>query len=263
MIDWIINYPQDAFMLAWTMALKPCVIVGCIVFAFAFIISRVKKANKKSMVVISIVATLLISLVITGVRVYGYFNPALITDPGHENYSAHFNDVQRVQIKAAERYGINPLKDRQAAEKAINENALTQIRSNGVLQLAPMGHSIPYLTESAAELLNTIGENFQDSLSSKNMSSHKIVVTSILRTDADVEQLMKRNNVAVRNSAHRYATTFDISYTKFIPDGISSNSSRSELKKELAEVLRDLRDDKQCYVKYEKSQNCFHITVRK
>ena len=111
--------------------------------------------------------------------------------------------------------------------------------------------------------MSDIGKSFRDSLKARGLGNHKIVVTSILRTDADVEKLMKRNSIAVKNSAHRHATTFDISYTRFIPDGLFVNVDSGELKKVLAEVLTDLRNDKRCYVKYEKSQNCFHITVRK
>ena len=194
---------------------------------------------------------------------YSYLNPSLATDPGHENYSAHFNDVQSVQIKAARKYGIEPIKDRSEAEKAIDNHALVHLRSCKNYQLAPMGHSIPYLTKNGADILNTIGQNFRDSLASKKLAPHKMVVTSVLRTDKDVENLMKHNKVAVKNSAHRYATTFDISYTNFINDGLAASTDRNVLKKVLAEVLRDLRDDKQLYVKYERSQNCFHITVRK
>jgi adenylosuccinate lyase len=95
------------------------------------------------------------------------------------------------------------------------------------------------------------------------MTTHKIVVTSLLRTDADIEKLMRQNSVAVKNSAHRHATTFDISYTRFVPASITTNANPHEMKKVLAEVLRDLRDAKLCYVKYEKSQNCFHITSRR
>lgn len=206
---------------------------------------------------------LLSFVLVAGIRIHAYLNPKLNTQNGQENYAAHFNDVQRIQIAAAQKFGMHPLKDRAEAMSRLKEYNLHHIRSNKNYQLAPMHHSIPYLTNNASALLNTIGENFRDSLASKNLSAYKIVVTSILRTDADVERLMKKNTVAVKNSAHRYATTFDISYVQFVPVGISNDVSRIELKKVLAEVLRDLRSQKECYVKYEQSQHCFHITSRK
>ena len=171
--------------------------------------------------------------------------------------------MQNVQILAARRYGISPLKNRNEATTSIESGELVKITSTRNYQLAPMGHSIPYLTKNSAELLNKIGENFRDSLKSKGLCEYKILVTSLLRTDKDVELLMKKNSVAVRNSAHRHATTFDISYRNFVPVGLFNNTDDGELKKVLAEVLRDLRNEKLCYVRYESSQSCFHITTRK
>ena len=68
-------------------------------------------------------------------------------------------------------------------------------------------------------------------MDSKGLCDHKIVVTSILRTDEDVERLMKRNNVAVKNSAHRYATTFDVSYRNFVPVGLNLKRIGENLKR--------------------------------
>lgn len=250
-------------MLLWTVVMKPCFMTCLIILLIALLISKKNLISKKCLRWSTFFIMLFTILIISGIRVYSYLNPSLATDPGHENYSAHFNDVQSVQIKAARKYGIEPIKDRSEAEKAIDNHALVHLRSCKNYQLAPMGHSIPYLTKNGADILNTIGQNFRDSLASKKLAPHKMVVTSVLRTDKDVENLMKHNKVAVKNSAHRYATTFDISYTNFINDGLAASTDRNVLKKVLAEVLRDLRDDKQLYVKYERSQNCFHITVRK
>ena len=260
-MSWIINNPWDAFILLWAVIIKPVLVASTGVLLFFIALTKYRKVNKKTIIWGSIVLVIITSLMVTGIRLYGYFNPVLNTQDGHENYVAHFNDVQKRQIAAAQKYGIVPLKDREEAEKHLQEFNLEHIKSNKNYQLVPMGHSIPYLTKNASILLNKIGENFRDSLASKNMPSHKIVVTSILRTDADVDKLMKVNSVAVENSAHRYATTFDISHSQFVPLGLATETTKSDLKKVLAEVLRDLRNEKECYVKYEKS--CFHITTRR
>lgn len=262
-MNWIISNPYDVFVLAWNIALKYCVILCGIIAALAFLISRFKKTNKGKIIRKSICLMLLVSGAICGSRVYRYLNTDLNSGPDHEYYASHFNDIQKTQIVAARKYGIMPLKDRLEAKRLIEEGQLKHIRSCKDYQLAPMGHSIAYLTHNAAELLTDIGKNFRDSLEAKGMARHKIVVTSILRTDADVEKLMERNSVAVKNSAHRHATTFDISCTQFVPAGFIESADSGELKRVLAEVLSDLRKDKRCYVKYEKSQNCFHITVRR
>jgi hypothetical protein len=183
-------------------------------------------------------------------------------EPYHEKYSEYFNDMQQEQITAARKYGIKPIKDREAAKNIIKQENLVEIKICRDYKVAQLRNSIPYLTEDAARLLEMIGENFRDSLKAKGIDRHRIIVTSVLRTEEDVQRLMDHNTVAVKNSAHRHATTFDISYKTFEPGLLTSETYKGELKKTLAEVLRDLRKDKLCYVRYEIKPGCFHITVR-
>ena len=125
-------------------------------------------------------------------------------------------------------------------------------------------HSSPYLVKDAADLLYEIGANFQDSLRNKHLPAYRVVVTSVLRTDADVKSLSKRNINASERSVHCYGTTFDISYKRFVKIDENSEDARDvDLIAVLAEVLRDLKKAGRCYVKYEIKQACFHITARK
>ena len=84
----------------------------------------------------------------------------------------------------------------------------------------------------------------------------------------NIKKLQKSGNPnAIKNSAHCYATTFDIAYAYYdkswFKDFRFCKSVEPEtLKKVLGEVLRDLRKQKKCYVKYEVKQRCFHITTR-
>ena len=183
------------------------------------------------------------------------------------NYATLFNDQNGVQLKAAAQFGIKqPLKNRDAADDV--KDGLIRIRDNSHYTIAKLTHSIPYLTDGAAELLDMIGKNFLDSLESKGLNPNKIIVTSVLRTLEDIKKLQKSGNPnAVKNSAHCYATTFDITYARF--DKIMFKNFRlcesvepELLKKVLGEVLRDLRNQNKCYVKYEVRQRCFHITTR-
>ena len=262
-MNWIISNPIDALQLGWDIAIKPCLLIVASI-SLLWLISAMKCKGKRKLIRRLCLSAMAISIIAVGTaRVYQYAFPDLHTEPGHENYSAYFNDMQKRQIGAAQKYGIAPIKDRAAAEETIKSGSLVKVTSCRDYQLAPMGHSIPYLTENAVDILSEIGRSFRDSLDSKGLCDHKIVVTSILRTDEDVERLMKMNNVAVKNSAHRYATTFDISYRNFVPVGLNLNTDRGDLKKVLAEVLRDLRNEKLCYVRYETSQSCFHITTRR
>lgn len=102
-----------------------------------------------------------------------------------------------------------------------------------------------------------------DSLKAKGLPDHKIVVTSILRTKADVDKLQKSNSIAVTNSCRCYGTTFDISYTQFERVALGKSMAQEDLKKVLGEVLKDQRKAGAIYVKHEVSQPCFHITSRK
>ena len=183
------------------------------------------------------------------------------------NYATLFNDQNGVQLKAAAQFGIKqPLKNRDAAEDV--KDGLVRIKDNSHYSIAKLTQSIPYLIDGAAELLDMIGKNFLDSLENKGLNPNKIIVTSVLRTQEDIKKLQKSGNPnAVKNSAHCYATTFDIAYayydkTWFKNFRFCESVEPETLKKVLGEVLRDLRKQKKCYVKYEVKQRCFHITTR-
>lgn len=183
------------------------------------------------------------------------------------NYLDLFDDRNRTQLCSAKKFGIKqPLKNRSEAEKVKKE--LVRIKSNTHYKVDRLTHSIPYLTPGAAGLLDMIGKNFLDSLESKGLNPNRIIVTSVLRTQEDIKRLQQSGNPnATTNSAHCYATTFDITYARF--DKIKAKGlclyetvdSRT-LKKVLSEVLLDLKKQKKCYVKYEVRQKCFHITTR-
>lgn len=183
------------------------------------------------------------------------------------DYATLFNDQNGVQLKSARKFGIKQaLKNKDAADEI--KDSLVQIKNNSHYNIAKLTHSIPYLTDGAAGLLDMIGKNFLDSLESKGLNPNKIIVTSVLRTQEDIKKLQKSGNPnAVNNSAHCYATTFDITYARY--DKIKFKNFRlcesvepELLKKVLGEVLKDLREQKKCYVKYEVRQRCFHITTR-
>ena len=182
------------------------------------------------------------------------------------DYATLFNDQNGVQLKSARKFGIKQtLRNRDAADDV--KDSLVHIKDNSHYSIAKLTHSIPYLTNGAAGLLDMIGKNFLDSLESKGLNPNKIIVTSVLRTQEDIDKLQKSNPNSVKNSAHCYATTFDITYARY--DKIKFKKLRrcesvekETLKKVLGEVLRDLRKQNKCYVKYEVKQRCFHVTTR-
>ena len=180
-------------------------------------------------------------------------------------YAREFNDMNEKQLKVAQAIGVPPVADRDAAEQL--KKRLVRIADCEAYVVDSLTHSIPYLIPSAKELLDRIGRNFQDSLVSKGLNPNKLVVTSVLRTESDVVKLRRRTSNASEQSAHRYGTTFDLSYWRYVkvPDlrGRPYEDVPPEyLRATLGQVLKDLHDESGvCFVKYEKKQNCFHITV--
>lgn len=260
-ITHITSDPSAFIMFVWENIFKPFALILLGIIILNWILSMTKVIKKKKLQRITSWCICLSFIALCCWVLCGCKYSSSCADTVHENYRSYFNDVQKVQIVAARKYGIKPIKNRAAAQQAIQTGNLVKLSTCRNYKLAPMSHSIPYLTNNAAQLLSDIGENFRDSLNSKGMCAHKIVVTSVLRTDADVERLMKQNNVAVKNSAHRHATTFDISYRDYERVGLG-RTDKSELKKVLSEVLRDLKERRRCYVKYEVKPGCYHITVR-
>ena len=174
-----------------------------------------------------------------------------------QNYQRVFSDLNDRHLKSARYWGIKPIVNEEQLDA--QKGKLSKISSCRYYAMDKLTHSLPYLVPQAEELLETIGRNFRDSVSSKGLSSCKIIVTSVLRTSGTVKKLRKQNVNASANSAHVYGTTFDIAYNRY--DGADKEDS-GKLKSVLAEVLRDLREQKKCYVRYEYKQGCFHITVR-
>lgn len=185
------------------------------------------------------------------------------------SYVACFPDIQDVQLPCAQRNGIAPPQNRDEIEALVRKHKLVDITSSPFYAVDNLTHSLPYLVPRAQHLLNTIAINFLDSLQHKGIEPHLLVISSVLRTAEDVSKLQRGNHNATTNSCHSYGTTVDIAYSRFMPLAGSYPYSEVEpvrwnedLKFVLSEVLYDLRTRGMCYVKYERKQPCFHLTVR-
>lgn len=179
-----------------------------------------------------------------------------------------FPDSQVVQLSAAQKNGIVPCSTRGEVMRLVKRHKLVNISHSPFYMVDDLTHSVPYLVPKAQQLLNTICLNFMDSLQCKGIPPHLPMVTSVLRTTDDVSKLQKRNRNATENSCHCYGTTVDITYNRFVPltgkydESVELLRWNLQMKQVLAEVLRDLREQGLCYVKYEYKQACFHLTVR-
>lgn len=179
------------------------------------------------------------------------------------NYNREFNDLQDLHMEAALFNGVGPLVSRDDTIK-YRKKLVRMPDELDLYRTYDLTHSIPFLVPSATQLFVDIAQNFRDSLYSKNIPLHKLYLTSVLRTDDDVSKLTKRNTNASENSVHRYGTTFDVSWKRFdaIVTDTTNQISPERLKLVLAQVIYDLKSQDRCYVKHERQQACFHITVR-
>ena len=111
------------------------------------------------------------------------------------SYKEAFPDSQTLQIVAAEKWGVRPVKNRADAESRKRE--LVFVGASPYYHVDPLYSSIPYLVPRAAILLQDIGEAFYDSLYVKGVPFHKLIVTSVLRSEEDVVKLRRRNGNAI------------------------------------------------------------------
>lgn len=175
-----------------------------------------------------------------------------------------FPDQNDVQLLAAQKWGVEPVAD--STDAAARKKELVYVGSNPYFHVDRLRDSSPYLVPRASVLLQDIGRNFFDSLQVKRIPLHKIIVTSVLRTKANVATLQKKNGNATQNSCHLYGTTFDVCYNRYKtvepPTEHRREVRNDTLKWVLAEVLRDMRESGRCCIKYEVKQGCWHITVK-
>lgn len=171
-----------------------------------------------------------------------------------------FNDQNPVHLASAMQAGIDPIESTAAAWPL--RVPVVKVESCADYYVDSLAHSLPYLVPDAERLLRSIGSTFRDTLAARGGGDYRVKVTSLLRTPATVRRLRRRNRNAVERSAHLYATTFDISYSNFVCNSDTVARTTEDLKLLLAEILRDFQEKDYCWVKHERKQSCFHITVR-
>lgn len=182
-----------------------------------------------------------------------YYGPRLA-------YSRLFADLNERHLKVADSLGLKSIP--KTRDEVGPRLGLVEIQDCEYYVVDDLKYSVPYLTRGGLRGLNSIARAFKDSLDSKQLLNYRLVVSSLLRTEEDVERLRRSGNPnASDQSAHCYGTTFDISYTRYDREVETDEFMQPyELTKVLGEVLRDQKASGNCIVKYEKSEHCFHIT---
>ena len=169
------------------------------------------------------------------------------------NYTKDFAYINDVHMSAARKLGITPLTSRDELQKY--EDKLVKLHNTRYYKIDNLTQSVPYMVPKAADFLTDLGKLMQE----YNGTNSRFVITSVLRTQADVKKLRRGNVNASENSTHCYATTIDITYNRF---DVRGKTREGQLKEDLARALYDMQEKGYCYVKYEVKQPCFHITVR-
>ena len=177
------------------------------------------------------------------------------------DYERSFNDMQEKQKAAALKNGLSTFESQAEIERNYNNllagGKLVHIATNPRYVVRELTYSAPYVVPKMSKLLDDIAKSVQQ----KTESNVRFVVTSVLRTEDDIKKLKRVNGNASADSCHCNATTVDISYVRFDKDG-EEMKDVYQFRLALAQTLHELRKEGRCYVKFEKKQYCYHITVR-
>lgn len=179
------------------------------------------------------------------------------------------NDINPIHLECAQRMGIEPFQTNAALEDHIKSyvlrGKLEKLEDSDTYKLKALTHSYPYLVPRAVDLLDEIGNRFEEKLEQLDIQPYYMMISSVLRTNESQNGLGRRNSNATTVSAHMFGTTFDISYKEFLP--LHGKQAREGfcrhdmMRHALAEVLTELSEEGRCKVVIEKKQACFHITV--
>ena len=165
-----------------------------------------------------------------------------------------FPDGVATHERAYYNEGITPRKTLAELEQLQRTGKLVRIKDGEKYYLDAMQHSAPLLLPKAAEFIDVLAQRYEAECKKRGLTYHSFKITSMTRSIESVDDLKKENTVAIKNSAHLKGKTLDISYTDFA-------GHQAELDA-FVTALSDLRKENKCFVKYEESTGCVHITVR-
>jgi len=171
-----------------------------------------------------------------------------------KNCSSYFPDGVATHETAYRQEGISPREKISEIYKLEKTGKLIRVKDGRKYYLAEMSHSAPLLLPKATAFLEFLAERYESECKKRGLKYHSFKITSMTRSLETVNDLQKVNEVAIKNSPHLKGKTMDISYTEF-----SGHQTQLDA---FVTALSDLRKEKKCFVKYEKSTGCLHITAR-
>ncbi|MFZ9299433.1 MAG: DUF5715 family protein [Chitinophagaceae bacterium] len=164
-----------------------------------------------------------------------------------------FTDGISVHELAYKKEGIKSQKNSVALRNLESKGVLKKITTNDYYIVRDMDYSDPLLLPKAADLLLNISRLYVSEIEKAGLKYIPFEITSATRTIESIKRLKQDNNNAIKNSAHLKGKTFDIGYINF------ANYPRQRAL--FINVLKALREENKCFVKYELVQKCFHITA--
>jgi hypothetical protein len=169
-----------------------------------------------------------------------------------KNCDQYFPDNIETHKLALKSGVIKPQKELDELENLKDKGVLIELKTNDDYIISDMDFSRPYVLPNVRLFLVELVTLYKKELG--KISYVPFEITSATRSRRSARQLMGNNVNAVTNSAHLHGKTIDISYVRFKTNTDQLNA--------LVQALKKLREAEKCYVKYERSQGCLHITVR-
>ncbi len=194
-----------------------------------------------------------------------------------------------LHVETARRLGVASVAARRDVLGRAAEAGLIRLGDSPYYWVGNLTYSVPYVTPSAAAVLDSIGVRFQQKLAGYGLPPYQFFVSSVLRTQEDQAALRRVNvNAARSTSSHEFGTTFDLQFRRYryagdpaaelwepaypflraeLTAGLdafyrkTAETHASRLLALLGEALIELEDEGLLLTVMERRQPVFHTTV--
>ncbi len=180
-----------------------------------------------------------------------------------QRYSDSLNDHLEDYILISEKQGIAPANNFRELLRHRKKERLVDVKEMAGYEIDTFKHSYTYLTPHAKAFLEQVGSDFEKIILLNDMKNIKLLITSMTRTKATVANLLRINKTAVRKSPHLNGNSFDISYSRFVTEKELDSCDLSFVQQSISKLLFDYRQQRKCWVTFERGQECLHVVVRK
>jgi hypothetical protein len=178
-------------------------------------------------------------------------------------YSSSLNNFLKDYILVSEKEGVKASADLKSLRRKIKAGQLIEAPANKGFILDTFQFSYAVLTPCSKNLLDTIGIRFEKELKKTPLEGTKLIVTSMTRTLYTVSKLVKNNRTAVKRSPHLNGNSFDFSFSRFNTTRAIDNCELTFLQETISKILLDLKNEKRCWVTFERWEECLHVVAKK